>query len=90
MALDNDMIVNNYKNPARMKSLQKALKRKKTAPGQDPLDLDLTKKVFVKYCSAAEVNRKRQRLLVFKGGFAARLATLKNKGQMIESMTRSQ
>ena len=73
-----------------MKSLGKTLKRKNTAPGQDPNDLDLTKKIFVKHCSTAEVNRKRQKLLVFKGNFAARLATLKNKGQMVETMTRSQ
>ena len=29
-------------------------------------------------------------MLVFKGNFAARLTTLKNKGQMIETMTRTQ
>ena len=58
MAIDNEMVIRSFKDPVRMKSLGKTLKRKNIAPGQDPNDLDLTKKIFVKHCSTAEVNRK--------------------------------
>ena len=46
------------------------------------------KELIVRFCPPEEVNQKRQKFQVFKGGFLAKLMALKLKGQKQETMSK--